>query len=191
MLRYNAHEENELYFTNPEEDFLNQVLLCELKKKLVEDGLHIEDRMSMAWSLESRVPYLDKDLVEYCLNIPAHLKIRKGVKKYVFKQALKNVLPPHIINRSKRGFGFNPYLQFQKDLKQVAERVLNKERIIKQDIFNYKYIHKILHYPPHFRLRWHYFFLWNLIGFQIWYDMFLIRDPSKIVSFNLEDYCYE
>jgi asparagine synthase (glutamine-hydrolysing) len=62
------------------------------------------DRMSMAHSLELRVPFLDHKLVEWCATLPANLKIRRGINKYMLKAATKSLLPRRILNRPKQGF---------------------------------------------------------------------------------------
>ena len=82
-------------------------------------------------------------------------------------------LPPEILQKKKRGFAVNPYDQFNKDLKKVAEKVLTREFIQQQGIFNYEYLQRILNYPPDPRLRWHYNFLWIVLGLAIWERMFI------------------
>ena len=62
------------------------------------------DRMSMAHSLELRVPFLDHKLVEFCATLPANLKIRRGISKYLLKKVMKSLLPPNFLTRSKQGF---------------------------------------------------------------------------------------
>ena len=62
------------------------------------------DRMSMAHSLELRVPFLDHKLVEFCARLPENLKIRRGINKYLLKKVMKSLLPPNILTRSKQGF---------------------------------------------------------------------------------------
>ena len=94
------------------------------------------------------------------------------------------LLPDHAIRKKKWGFSFNPYYQFQKDLKAVAEQMLTRTRVEEQGLFNYAYIRRILDHRPHPRLRWHYFVLWLLVGFHIWYDMFILGD-LKSPQFDL------
>jgi asparagine synthase (glutamine-hydrolysing) len=62
------------------------------------------DRMSMAHSLEIRVPFLDHKLVEFCAQLPGNLKIRRGMNKYLLRTVMKPLLPSLILNRSKQGF---------------------------------------------------------------------------------------
>lgn len=153
-------------------DAVEDTLYAEFHSKMINDYLLTEDRMSMANSIEQRVPFLDKDLVEYSFKIPAKFKIHGKQTKHLLRHAMRNDLPIENLNKKKWGFTFNPYLQFQKDLKKKAETVLNEERIKKDQVFNYDYIKMILNHKPHPRLRWHYNYIWLLIGFYIWKDAF-------------------
>ena len=79
-------------------------------------------------------------------------------------------------------------MQFKKDLKGVAQRILTKEFIEKQGLFNYNYIQKILNYPPDPRLRWHYNYLWVVVGLAIWQKMYVDSDLFKDREVSLEAY---
>jgi asparagine synthase (glutamine-hydrolysing) len=152
---------------------LDRVAAVELQSKMVNDYLLVEDRVSMAHSVEERVPFLDLDLVEFAFNLPIELKIKHNTTKYLLRRALAPRLPPEIIHKKKRGFAANPYLQFKKDLREVATHILTPERLRDQGIFNPDYIRRILDHPPHPRLRWHYNHLWILVGLAIWEEQFL------------------
>jgi asparagine synthase (glutamine-hydrolysing) len=82
---------------------LQRMLYADQKTYLVE-LLMKQDRMSMASSIESRVPFLDHTLVEFAMSVPDRLKIRGGVQKYVFKEAVSDLLPAGIVHRKKMGF---------------------------------------------------------------------------------------
>jgi asparagine synthase (glutamine-hydrolysing) len=77
---------------------------------LPDDMLHYFDRVSMAHSLEVRVPFLDHRLVEYCARIPLELKVRGRTSKYILKEAARGIIPDRIIDKPKIGF-FNPAVQ--------------------------------------------------------------------------------
>jgi asparagine synthase (glutamine-hydrolysing) len=167
---------------------VDAIAFVEFHSKMVNDYLLVDDRMSMAHSVELRVPFLDKDLVEYMFSVPTQLKMRKNVTKYLFREAMRPWLPEKIINKKKWGFTVNPYEQFKKDLKLVAERILTEDYVNKQGIFNYQYLKKILNYPPHPRLRWHYNYLWIVLGLAIWEKMFISSDNFLHSRFDLEEY---
>jgi asparagine synthase (glutamine-hydrolysing) len=167
---------------------VDAIAYVEFQSKMVNDYLLVDDRMSMAHSVELRVPFLDKDMVEYMFSVPTRLKLRKNTTKYLFREAMRPYLPEKIISKKKWGFTVNPYDQFRKDLKTVAERILTKEYIDQQGIFNYSYIKKILDYPPHPRMRWHYNYLWVVLGLAIWEKMYISSDNFIHRKFDLQDY---
>ncbi len=154
---------------------LDQVLFAEMHSKMVNDYLLVEDRMSMANSVEERVPFLDLDLVDFAFQIPIELKMKHNKTKYIFRRTMEQELPPKITRKKKWGFTANPYLQFKKDLKSEAEKKLTKSFIEDQGIFNYSYLRTILDHRPHPKLRWHYNFLWVVLGLAIWEDLFIRR----------------
>jgi asparagine synthase (glutamine-hydrolysing) len=158
---------------------LDSVLFTEFQTKMVNDYLLTEDRMSMANSIEERVPFLDLDLVNFGFSIPLHLKIKHNQTKYLFRKAMEGRLPERIITKKKWGFTVNPYLQFTKDLKATAEAVLTPEFVQKQGIFNYAYLRKILDHKPHPRMRWHYNYLWVVTGLALWQKMFIDSEDFK------------
>jgi asparagine synthase (glutamine-hydrolysing) len=162
--------------------------VVEFQSKMVNDYLLVDDRMSMAHSVELRVPFLDKDLVEYMFTLPAALKMKNNLTKYLFRKAMQSCLPAPILRKKKWGFTVNPFEQFKKDLKTVAERMLTRSYIEQQGIFNYNYIRRILDYPPHPRLRWHYNFLWIVVGLAIWEKMFIKSGSFKSRHQQIEDY---
>ncbi len=86
-------------------DPLQRMLGVDMATQLPDDLLMLTDKMSMATSLECRVPLLDHDLVELAARMPADQKIRGRELKYVMKKALADVLPADILYRKKRGFG--------------------------------------------------------------------------------------
>ncbi len=151
---------------------VDKVLFAEFQTKMVNDYLLTNDRMSMANSVEERVPFLDRDLVEFGFSLPISMKIKHGTTKYIFRKAMEDKLPPKIISKKKWGFSVNPYLQFKKDLKTVAENRLTPEYIQRQGIFNYDYLKRIMDYPAHPKLRWHYNYLWLALGYSMWEEMF-------------------
>jgi len=181
MMVYQTRNLFEKYFRGRDESIVEQSLKAEFNLKMVDDFLVNEDRTSMAHGLESRVPFLDRDLVEFAFSIPHKLKIKRNHTKYIFKEAMKGVLPDFVIEKKKWGFAINPYFQFKKDLKKIALEVLTKKKIEKQGIFNFGYINKIINYPPSKRLRWHYYYLWQVIAFQHWHELFI---EDKYGKFN-------
>ncbi len=145
----------------------------ELANKMVDDFLSNEDRMSMAHGLEVRVPFLDKQVIEFACTLPLAFKIQFNKRKIVLRKMLQDILPDKIVHKRKHGFTFNPVIQFQKDLGTYASQYLSRERVEESGIFNYTYIKQILNSKPKNSLRWHYFLLWKIVGYHVWEDVFI------------------
>ena len=177
----------EPYFANQNQSFVEQAIMAEFQTKLVDDFLLNEDRVSMAHGLEVRVPFLDRDLVSFATQLPVNMKMRGMKTKYVFKKAMRGIVPGFVLHKKKWGFAFNPYFQFQKDLKETAQQVLTHRRVKELGLFNYGFVKKVLEHRPHPRLRWHYFTLWMMVGFHIWHDMFIQKRFSK-PTFDIATY---
>jgi asparagine synthase (glutamine-hydrolysing) len=95
---------DQLYRYKPNADFLQSITYLELKQRLPELLLMRVDKMTMACSVEARVPFLDHELVEFSLQIPSNLKYKNGQTKYILKKACEGILPDDIIYRKKMGF---------------------------------------------------------------------------------------
>ncbi|MCG2678270.1 asparagine synthase C-terminal domain-containing protein, partial [bacterium] len=133
------------YFTlSQERDFLSRTLYCDIKTWLPDDLLVKIDRMSMATSLETRVPYLDHRIVELCTSMPIHLKLKGFTSKYILRKAFSSLIPEEILKRRKQGFTvpLTPWLR--KELKEFAQEILSQNNIAKRGYFNYNYIKHIL-----------------------------------------------
>ena len=93
-----------LYEQDPQADFLKSMIYLELKQRLPELLLMRVDKMTMATSVEGRVPFLDHKHVEFALQVPTHLKYKNGITKYILKKACEGILPDDVIYRKKVGF---------------------------------------------------------------------------------------
>ncbi len=145
----------------------------EFQNKMVDDFLANEDRMSMAHGLEVRVPFLDKNLVEFGWQLPLDFKIKGKQRKIILRALLEKIMPREILKKPKQGFTFNPVLQAEKDLQPLAKDYLTRERVEEAGVFQYAYIRKIVESRPHPNLRWHYFLLWKIVGYHIWEEIFI------------------
>lgn len=147
-------------------------LQAEFGTKLVNDLLHNEDTMSMAHSVESRVPLLDLEVVRLAAAIPDELRFKHGPKG-LFKLALKGILPDETLTKKKWGFTVDPVEQYRKDLRDMALDVLTPERLREGGIFNPQFVRRIVGARPQQSLRWHYFMLWQMIGLELWREVFI------------------
>lgn len=123
-------------FLSPKPDF-NEYLDADLGMLLPGDMLTKVDLMSMANSLEVRVPFLDKDVVQFARSLPPDFKVKGSERKRIVQDAFKHILPAEIYHRSKKGFEV-PLLQWmQKELLQEVDQVLfDRDFLTDQGIFN-------------------------------------------------------
>ncbi len=150
---------------------LSRALRAEFSTKMVSDLLHNENTMSMAHSVESRVPLLDLELVRFAARIPPEVRFQGGLKG-LLKMALDGIVPERVLTKKKWGFTFDPVEQYQKDLRSLALEILTPDRLRRSGVFNPDFVRQVLDAKPHQRLRWHYFMLWQMIGVEIWRDVF-------------------
>lgn len=149
---------------------LHDVSNFELKNWLPNQVLLRLDKTTMAHALEARVPFLDYKLVEYAATLPNHLKLNILNEKFILKKAMKGVVPQRIIKKKKSPF-FTPIAEwFEKDIKQIANSLIEKD-IIKQ-YFNIPQIQKIIDNHNKSMLIYSRQ-LWAILSFYVWYEIFL------------------
>jgi asparagine synthase (glutamine-hydrolysing) len=119
-----------------QDDVLNRQLYADLSLYLADDILVKVDRMSMATSLETRAPFLDGDVMELAFSMPGHLKIRNGERKWILKQAMKEVLPESIRNRKKEGFSIPMKNWLRRELQPLMRELLSPERVSRRGLFD-------------------------------------------------------
>jgi asparagine synthase (glutamine-hydrolysing) len=150
------------------ENPLLHIINVELKNRLPELLLMRVDKMSMANSIETRVPFLDEDLVEFALTIPSHLKFKNGESKYILKKAAENIIPEEIIYRKKWGFcGSATNMITEKIIAYAHEKIYSSPLV--HEIFEQEYIDKIFG-MRRFQKRFNNFKIWNLLNLCLWYE---------------------
>jgi asparagine synthase (glutamine-hydrolysing) len=126
-------------------DELGGFQLLEIRSSLPDELLMYADKLSMAHSLEVRVPYLDRTVVEYAQRLGASFKIRRGTRKWLHRQVCQSYLPPRIIKRKKRGFAVNVVDGwFRSSVQgQLSELLLNEDSLI-YDLLKRKPVQNLL-----------------------------------------------
>jgi len=145
----------------------------DLKAYLPLDILTKVDRMSMAHSLEVRVPLLDHRLVELAATIPPELRLLGGSTKHIFKKALRGILPEAIVDRRKHGFAIPLGRWFRGPLRQAVLDILLSDSARRRAIFDTASIERLLR--RHQRRRDLDLHLWTLLSFELWCRTFLDR----------------
>jgi asparagine synthase (glutamine-hydrolysing) len=152
-------------------DIINLMLYMDVKGLLPGDMLTKVDRMSMANSLEVRVPFLDHTFAEYVFQLKGHMKLKGKNRKYILMETFKDLLPPSLHRRPKWGFEMPIGAWLRKELKFLIDEYLSEDRIRKQAFFNYEIVKGLINHHMNGRqdTSWH---LWNLIVFQHWYKTY-------------------
>jgi asparagine synthase (glutamine-hydrolysing) len=149
-----------------------QMMHFDFETYLPEDILTKVDRMSMAHSIESRVPLLDNEVVEFAARLPAGLKIQNGRRKHVLKEAGRGLLPASILERRKQGFAVPVGGWFRSDLREFFSDVLLSSRARQRGYFEAPFIERLLREHVTGR-RDHTLRLWALVVFELWHRLYL------------------
>lgn len=151
---------------------LNQILYNDLKTYLEGDILYKVDRASMAASLEVRVPFLNREVVQFANNLPLNLKLHNFTGKFLLKKMMEGRLPNEIINRPKKGFNMPVAYWLSSNLKEFMLDMFSPSFIKRQNLFNVSYIQQLTN--EHFEHRKdNRKLLWTLLMFQIWYQNYI------------------
>jgi asparagine synthase (glutamine-hydrolysing) len=162
------------YMEGSKGHWLSNLQDLDIKTYLPLDILTKVDRMSMAHSIETRVPLLDHKLVEFAATIPPEMNLRGGTTKYVFKRAMRGILPDSIIDRPKRGFAIPLGYWFRGKLSSYVRDLLLGEQARRRGFFNSRYIERLV--ERHEKGRNLDLQLWTLISFELWARTFLDRE---------------
>lgn len=144
----------------------------EFENKLVNDLLWQEDRMSMRAGLETRVPFLDWDLVHHVRALSRSELMPYGQKKHALKHYARTVLPSSILRRRKSGFQLNIVAASQTLLKPVFDEYLSEERVAHHRLFNPDFVRTVRALPPQKGRRWHIFLLYLMAQTHIFLETF-------------------
>lgn len=154
-----------------EKDILNQMLFLEMKFFLTDHNLNYTDKMSMATGVEVRVPFLDKELVEFSTKIPTNLKLKGITTKYILKKVMEKYLPNEVIYRSKSGFGAPVRKWIINDLDHVINKFLSKDKLEDRGIFDYKKVHELINDNKACKIDASYT-IWALLAIESWMQQF-------------------
>jgi len=176
VLRTGGNPENVMYryFDQaPAKDPVSQMLYVDTKTYMVADILTKVDRMSMATSLEVRVPILDHLFVEWATGLPAEWKLRGGQQKYILRKLAERVgVPREALYRPKQGFAMPLVHWIRNELKDLIMTVLLEPRTLQRGYFNPESVRRLL--DEHFRgRRDHAHEIWRLLIFELWHRNFL------------------
>ncbi len=159
-------------------DRLNRLLYLDSKTYLPGDILTKVDRMSMAHSIEARVPLLDHELIEFVQTIPASMKLRGGTTKHILKQAMSGLIPDEIINRPKMGFGVPLRKWLNHELREMLRDTLTDKTARERGLLDPAAVQSLLNEHQRGR-RDNSLHLWGLLTLELWHRSFIDRQPEQ------------
>jgi asparagine synthase (glutamine-hydrolysing) len=163
---------NNLFEKIPNLEYENKMMYSDILTYLTDDILCKVDRAAMAVSLETRTPFLDRDVVEFAWQLPINMKIRNGEGKWILKKILNKYIPKNLIDRPKMGFGIPIENWLRGPLREWAEELLSKKHIVNDGFFNYHEVYKL--WDDHLkRKKNNQYILWNILVFQSWKNKWL------------------
>lgn len=176
----------EPYFNDDSKPLMEQVLDADMKMKMHHEFLLVDDAVSMANSLEVRVPFLDRELVSLCLRIPYHMKSNGVEGKLILRKAMADLLPPFVLKKLKQGFNPDPALVFKKELRDYADQYLLNGAGVRMGLFSKRFVTSVLSKKVSANLRAHYNKLWDMLAFEVWYKLYFEREEFDQPNISLD-----
>jgi asparagine synthase (glutamine-hydrolysing) len=159
----------------------SRMMRFDFETYLPEDILTKVDRMSMAHSIESRVPLLDNEVIALAASLPDDLKIRNGRRKHILKQAAASLLPADLLDRPKQGFGVPIGAWFRGRLRELFGDLLQSARTRQRGFFEPRFVDRIL--AEHLAgRRDHTLRLWQLLVFELWLRAYADSSQPPVTS---------
>ncbi len=156
----------------PDSDYAARMTYLELKLRLPELLLMRVDKITMATSVEARVPFLDHHLIEYAMGLPRSLKVKGTTGKHILKRALESVLPKDVLYQPKRGFGAPTREWFRGPAGDSLIQQLLNSSIRKRNFFDYGFIERLADEHRRGQRDWS-ANLWCLLNLSVWYDRWI------------------
>ena len=156
---------------------LDKLLYVDMKTYM-QELLMKQDQMSMAASIESRVPFLDHELVEFTARMPLEMKLRGKDTKWILREAMKGILPEEILSREKMGFPVPIGRWLREDYKYLVDEFILSERALSRGIFNADFVREIC--QKHFSGENHELRIFFLLNFEIWQRQILESEKVEL-----------
>ncbi|KAA5808001.1 asparagine synthase (glutamine-hydrolyzing) [Thermoanaerobacterium thermosaccharolyticum] len=169
---------NSFYHMPQWKDEVSQMLYFDQKVWLPKDVLIKSDKMTMANSIELRVPFLDYRIVEFASSIPSSLKYRGNNEKYILKKAFKDTLPSFVLNRKKNGFPVPLSSLLNLEFKNFAKDILLSQKSLSRGYFNKQYIENLFkkYNSTSYKGRQ----IWLLLTFELWNRIFIDSSNASL-----------
>jgi asparagine synthase (glutamine-hydrolysing) len=156
-------------------DFLNQMLYLDSKIFMTSLNLTYNDKMSMASSVEVRVPFLDRELAEFVAwNVPPHLKLKgflRPTTKYIFREAMKGILPNEVLRQPKAGFAAPVDYWLANDLRPMVDDLLSESQVRSRGLLRPESVHKFIKEHRDSAQDWS-MQIWQFLTLELWMQTF-------------------
>ena len=166
-------------------DFLNQMLYLDTKIFMASLNLTYNDKMSMASSVEVRVPFLDRELAEFVAwNVPPRLKIKgffRPTTKYIFRKAMQDILPREVLRQPKAGFAAPVDYWLAHDLKEMVDDLLSESRVRERGLFRPKAVRGFVEEHRSGVQDWS-MQIWQFLTLELWMQTFLDGGSKQIFA---------
>ncbi len=166
------YEKFEKIFNNPDTlSYYNKMTHFDMTSSLPA-LLHVEDRMSMAASIESRVPFLDKRIVDLIISMPARMKFKGAEMKYILKKSIADILPETIFYRKdKMGFPVPLHLWAKNNTSNFIKDILLSKACVERGIYNTNKVDKLITSERVFGRK-----LWGILCLELWFQTFIDKN---------------
>lgn len=169
-------------------DFLNQLLYLDSKTFMVTLNLTYNDKMSMASSVEARVPFLDRELAEFVAwKVPPRMKLKgflRPTTKYILREAMRGILPAEVLGQPKAGFGAPVDYWLAHDLGAMLDDLLSERQVRGRGLFEPATVQRLVSEHRSGRQDWS-MELWQLLTLELWQQIFVDRSSRDFAAEGL------
>jgi asparagine synthase (glutamine-hydrolysing) len=170
-------------------DFLNQMLYLDTKIFMPSLNLNYNDKMSMASSVELRVPFLDRELAEFVAwNVPPKLKLKgflRPTTKHIFREAMRDVLPDEVLKQPKAGFAAPVDYWLSHDLREMVDDLLSESRVRQRGLFRHEAVSAYVHEHRRGKHDWS-MQVWQFLTLELWMQAFLDGRAKHTVADGID-----
>jgi asparagine synthase (glutamine-hydrolysing) len=168
-------------------DFLNQMLYLDTKIFMPSLNLNYNDKMSMASSVEVRVPFLDRELAEFAArNIPPNFKLKgflQPTTKHILREAMKAALPAEVLKQPKAGFAAPVDYWLANDLREMVDDLLSETNIRQRGLFQAKAVRRFVEEHRRGAEDWS-MQIWQFLTLENWMRVFIDGGARRQFEFN-------
>jgi len=183
---YDLHALQECYvpFFTAGSSFLDNLMRAELRTKLVDDLLSVDDTMSMAHSLELRVPLIDNRIVDLMTSLPWQMKFRADQGKLLLRQVVKDLMPKNSLRKPKWGFSVDVNAWYKGEVGELVHQVIPDSTVINR-YFTKTVVQKLMDRAASSMERRYQVLLWQLLGFHFWHRIFIDSDRPETAQLEI------